>query len=57
MGYKATVDILILKELKRRAAEFAGQYKPDLPTVMLVAGGMGSRLLKTVQRYEPGVGQ
>lgn len=55
MGYKATVDILILKELKRRAVKFASQYNPDIPTVMLVPGGMGSRLLKTVQRYEPGV--
>ena len=55
MGYKATVDILILKDLKRRAAEFANVYNPDLPTVMLVPGGMGSRLLKTVEPYESGV--
>ena len=55
MGYKATVDILILKELKRRAAKFASRYNPDLPTVLLVPGGMGSRLLKTLQSYESGV--
>jgi hypothetical protein len=55
MGYKAIVDILALKDLKRRAVEFAGRYNPDLPTVMLAPGGMGSRLLKTVQRYESGV--
>jgi hypothetical protein len=55
MGYKATVDILTLKDLKRRAAEFANRYDPDLPTVILAPGGMGSRLLKTGQPYEPGV--
>jgi hypothetical protein len=55
MGYKATVDILILKELKLRAMEFAASYDPDLPTVMLVPGGMGSRLLKSMSPYVPGV--
>ena len=55
MGYKATVDTLILKDLKRRAEDFAGRYDPGLPTVMLVPGGMGSRLLKSTVPYELGV--
>ena len=46
MGYKATVDLLILKELQRRAQELSRTYDPDLPSVVLVPGGMGSRLVK-----------
>lgn len=55
MGYKATVDLLILKDLKRRAEEFAATYDPSLQTVLLVPGGMGSRLLKTTEEVVPGI--
>ena len=53
MGYKATVDTLILKELSLRAARFADGYDPDRPSVVLVPGGMGARLLKTLDAYDP----
>ncbi len=55
MGYKTVVDTLILQELRERANDFAAHYRPGRPTVVLVPGGMGSRLYKTIEPFRTGV--
>jgi hypothetical protein len=50
MSYLAQIRRLRLQELLRRAGEFAARYDPALPSLVIVPGGMGSRLL----RHAPG---
>jgi len=54
MSYARIVDELRQKELELRAAAFAAAYDPQLPSVVLLPGGMGSRLLRSTAPYIAG---
>lgn len=54
MSYTRVVDELRQKELDLRAEAFADAYDPHLPSVILLPGGMGSRLLRSTQPYISG---
>jgi hypothetical protein len=53
MSYTRVVDELRQKELELRAETFAEAYDPHLPSVVLLPGGMGSRLLRSAVPYVP----
>jgi hypothetical protein len=53
MDYLSRIDELRRAELHQRARTFAVLYDERLPTVMLLPGGMGSRLLRSSRRFEP----
>jgi hypothetical protein len=53
VSYTSVVDELRQKELELRAEAFADAYDPHLPTVVLLPGGMGSRLLRSTAPYVP----
>jgi hypothetical protein len=53
MSYLTRVDELRRAELYKRAREFAASYDPNLPTIVLLPGGMGSRLLRSSRAYDP----
>lgn len=55
MSYTSVVDELRQKELELRAQGFADTYDPHLPSVVLIPGGMGSRLIRSTVPYVPGV--
>ena len=55
MSYASTVGELREKELEIRAEEYLNAYDPHLPTVVLVPGGMGSRLIRGTVAYQDGV--
>ena len=46
MSYLAQIRRLRLQELLSRAREFAARYDASLPTLVLIPGGMGSRLVR-----------
>jgi len=54
MSYTRVVDELRQKELDLRAEAFAEAYDPHLPSLVLLPGGMGSRLLRSTQPYISG---
>ena len=54
MSYTSVVDELRQREVELRAENFASLYRPDLPSIVLLPGGMGSRLLRNVAPYRPG---
>jgi lecithin:cholesterol acyltransferase len=49
--YSDTVIRLRVKELEQRAELFVSRYDPGRPSVILVPGGMGSRLLQAITPY------
>lgn len=53
MSYLSRLDELRRAELFRRAANFAATYKPELPTIVILPGGMGSRLQRCTEPYDP----
>lgn len=53
MSYLTRLDELRRAELYKRAREFAATYDPDLPTVVVLPGGMGSRLQRCNRAYDP----
>jgi hypothetical protein len=53
-NYPDTVSSLREKELDKRADQFAALYRPDRPSVVLVPGGMGSRLLQADTAFQDG---
>lgn len=52
MTYFQNLNRLILKELEIRADDFAAAYDPDKPSIILIPGGMGSRLLQCHAAYD-----
>ena len=54
MSYTRVVDELRHKELELRAEAFAEVYDPHLPSVVLLPGGMGSRLIRSTLPYVSG---
>jgi len=54
MSYSSVIDELRHRDLEQRARAFAETYDPALPTVILLPGGMGSRLLRSTVAYAPG---
>ena len=57
MTYFQNLNRLILKELELRADRFVASYDPDKPSVILIPGGMGSKLLQSEEAYSAGVFQ
>lgn len=53
MSYLTRIDELRRAELYQRAREFAAIYNPDLPSIVILPGGMGSRLLRCTKVYDP----
>ncbi len=53
MSYLTRLDELRRAELFRRAANFAATYKPELPTIVILPGGMGSRLQRCTEPCDP----
>ena len=53
MSYLTRLDELRRAELFRRAVRFAVDYQPDLPTIVILPGGMGSRLQRCTDPYDP----
>lgn len=53
MTYLARLDQLRRAELAERARVFASTYNPDLPTIVILPGGMGSRLQRSPAAYDP----
>lgn len=53
MSYLTRVDELRRAELFERAREFAANYDPSLPSLVIVPGGMGSRLRRCSRAYDP----
>lgn len=51
MNYLHRIDQLRRAELFKRAAEFAAIYKPELPTIVILPGGMGSRLQRAFEPF------
>ena len=54
MSYTSVIDELRQKDLEQRAQAFAAAYDPALPSVILLPGGMGSRLIRSTVAYAPG---
>jgi hypothetical protein len=52
MNYLTRLDELRRAELFKRAREFASTYDPDLPTIVILPGGMGSRLQRCTREYD-----
>ena len=57
MNYFQNLNRLILKELELRADRFVATYDPDKPSVILIPGGMGSKLLQSQEVYTAGAFQ
>lgn len=57
MSYTSVVDELRQRELEIRAQAFADHYRPDLPSLVLLPGGMGSRLLRSTVPFQPSQSQ
>jgi hypothetical protein len=53
IDYLSRIDELRRAELVQRARSFAAHYDERLPTVLLLPGGMGSRLLRSTRRFDP----
>jgi len=53
MSYLTRIDELRRAELFKRARDFAATYKPELPTIVILPGGMGSRLQRCLDAYNP----
>ena len=53
MTYLNRIDQLRRAELAERARIFAQGYNPDLPTIVILPGGMGSRLQRSPRTYDP----
>lgn len=53
MTYFQNLNRLILKELELRADRFADAYDKDKRSVILIPGGMGSKLLRCEARFIP----
>ena len=53
MSYLTRIDELRRAELFKRARDFAATYNPDLPTIVILPGGMGSRLQRCTEAYDP----
>ncbi len=53
MSYLTRIDELRRAELYKRAREFAARYDPDLPSIVVIPGGMGSRLQRCTEAYDP----
>lgn len=53
MSYLTLLDEIRRAELFRRAADFAAACKPELPTIVILPGGMGSRLQRCTDPYDP----
>lgn len=53
MSYLQRIDELRRAELFKRAVEFAAIYDPGLPTIVILPGGMGSRLQRAFAPYDP----
>ena len=53
MTYFPNLNRLILKELELRADQFAQTYDKDKKSVILIPGGMGSKLLRCQAKYIP----
>ena len=53
MTYLNRIDQLRRAELAERARIFAQGYNPDLPTIVILPGGMGSRLQRSSRTYDP----
>ncbi len=53
MSYLTRLDELRRAELLKRARDFANNYNPDLPSIVILPGGMGSRLLRCTTVYDP----
>jgi len=51
-SYNDAVARLREKELDLRAEQFANEYKSERPSIVLVPGGMGSRLLQADRPYD-----
>lgn len=51
MTYFQNLNRLILKELELRAQRFADSYESSDPSIILVPGGMGSKLLQCEHAY------
>ncbi len=54
MSYGSVIDELRQKDLEQRAQAFAAAYDPALPSVILLPGGMGSRLIRSTVPYSLG---
>ncbi|UCD81305.1 MAG: hypothetical protein JSW26_07735 [Desulfobacterales bacterium] len=53
MTYFQNLNRLILKELELRAERFAETYDSNKKSVILIPGGMGSKLLRCEARFSP----
>jgi len=53
LSYLTRLDELRRAELFRRAVNFAAAYEPGLPTIVILPGGMGSRLQRCTDPYDP----
>ena len=53
MTYFQNLNRLILKELELRAIQFAESYDEDKKSVILIPGGMGSKLLQCEAQFQP----
>jgi hypothetical protein len=51
LTYFQNLNRLILKELELRANQFAESYDPDKKSVILIPGGMGSKLLRCEAQF------
>lgn len=52
MSYLTRLDELRRAELFKRARDFAAAYNPDLPTIVILPGGMGSRLQRCTEAFD-----
>lgn len=57
MSYLTRLDELRRAELFKRAREFAAAYDPDLPCIVILPGGMGSRLQRCTLVHDPAQGR
>ncbi len=53
MSYLTRLDELRRAELYQRARDFAANYNPSLPSMLILPGGMGSRLLRSKLPFDP----
>lgn len=52
MSYLSRLDELRRAELYKRARDFAARYNQNLPSVIILPGGMGSRLYRCRHQYD-----
>lgn len=53
-SYRVVLNRQILRELEARTQRFVAAYRPGLPSVALLPGGMGSRLFQSLVPYRSG---